>query len=445
MFGVYPTDPPPPIVDANGHALVPVLGRTTAAGLSPSAQPLAPIVRTASAVETQRPAIAAVPTEAVAAEPSIQTDPVWDGAPAQTDRFFGGVEYVLFWMQHNHTPALVQVLPPALANFSLNGGSLPPGAATTVYGRDGTDPGAMSGVRVFLGMYFDDCRHWGIDASYLQLFQKGDSFAVNSPGVPVIGRDFLDVATGTDTFLRYTTPDGLSRGFIRVDSPVQFDTFDVNLRAQGPSMLSDRVDYFTGFRYMRLRDAVTINSGATILDPTGAAPPFTITSNEAFRATNTFYGWQTGLETHYRWGCWNLELIGKFAAGWVRQEVNISGQSTTQLGTAPPIVFPNQSILFVQKSNAGSYHRDRFAVLPEFMANLGYQITPHIRATIGYDVLTLSSIERSGTAIDSGVNPQSTRYITVHQASTAARPGFAFSSNDDWWLQGLTAGLEFNF
>ena len=68
------------------------------------------------------------------------------------------------------------------------------------------------------------------------------------------------------------TPDGLTTGYIRVDAPAKMYTFDANLRAEGPSVLSDRVDYLLGFRYLNLKDSVSIDSGATINSAVKRAP-----------------------------------------------------------------------------------------------------------------------------------------------------------------------------
>jgi Putative beta barrel porin-7 (BBP7) len=418
--------------------------------LQPLATPTGVTIKPVAFQTDQLPSPQSAPSPApviMGEEPVVATAPVRKAPTDDTGRWFGNIDYVLFWMKHNPTPPLVQVLPANLADFNVTGNALPPGAAKTLFGGDGPDGpdhGSFDGARVQLGFYFDDAKCWGVDGSYLQFAQKSENFAIASAGVPVIGRGFHDVGVNEDSFLRYTTPDGLSTGYIRVDAPTQVYTFDANLRAEGPSVLSDRVDYFMGLRYLNLRDSVTIDSGATINNTTGA-PPFTITSHEAFKATNEFYASQVGLETHYRWGCFTIEFTGKVAVGWVNQEVRIDGFSTTQTGAAAPVVFPNQSILYVQPSNVGNHSRDKFAIMPEGLVQIGYQITPHIRATVGYDVWDLSSVERSGAAIDTNVNPQMTKYIQVQQPSTVRAPTFSFTGADDWWANGLTLGLEFTY
>jgi Putative beta barrel porin-7 (BBP7) len=429
----------------------PVIGRGAApdsnSSALPPAQPLQPFFPTAPAVKTVAGQAVAGPTATPApasVQPTVVTEP--GGCNTCGDdvgRFFGGVEYALFWMRRNTVPPLVQVLPANLANFEANGNNLPPGAAATVFGADGINGGDFNGVRVYGGAYFDDAKCWGVDGSYLQTFQKTDSFAIASPGIPVIGRGFINTEAAESAFLRYTTPDGGSTGFIRVDAPLQMYTFDANLRAQGPSMLSDRVDYLSGFRYFNLRDSVTIDSGVNI-DNFSNGMPLAVFSHEQFKASNEFYGSQVGLQTHYRYGCFSMDLTGKFAVGWVHQQVQIDGFSTTQLGASPPQAFPNQSILYVQPTNAGNYSRDHIAIMPEFMAQFSYQFTPHLKATIGYDLFTLSSVERSGEAIDPFINPSNTKYIVTQTASTLRQPSFAFSGTD-YWANGLTAGLAFTY
>ena len=65
-------------------------------------------------------------------------------------------------------------------------------------------------------------------------------------------------------------------------------------------------------------------------------------------------------------------------------------------------------------------------------------------AAAGYDALVLSSVERSGDAINRNVNPALTKFIQTQQPSTVLQPNFGFRA-DGWWAQGLTAGLAVTF
>jgi hypothetical protein len=351
---------------------------------------------------------------------------------------FGSVDYLLFKVRRGPAPPLVQTIPPEIAPIALATGDLPPGAATTIFGNN-IDQGTFTGVRAQIGMWLNNAATVGVDASYLRLFEESTGFSIRSDGVPVIGRGFSDVADGRTAFLVYALPDGTERGFININAPTELDAADLNLRVRGTSICSDRLDVLFGLRYLRLRESIGINSGVVLADPTGG-PPTSITSQELFDTENSFYGSQMGLETHWHYGCFTLDVSGKLAFGWVRQEVGISG--TTQVATPglPTEVLANRTILFVQPTNAGNYERDRFAVLPELLIKLGYQITPHVRATVGYNLLVLTSVVRPGSALDEGVNPSNTDFIAVRTPSTAPRPTFGFNGAD-FWAQGLTAGI----
>ena len=56
--------------------------------------------------------------------------------------------------------------------------------------------------------------------------------------------------------------------------------------------------------------------------------------------------------------------------------------------------------LLAQTTNIGNFSRDRFSAVPEVSAKLGYQVTPNIRAFVGYDLMCWTVIIRPGDAID---------------------------------------------
>jgi hypothetical protein len=151
-----------------------------------------------------------------------------------------------------------------------------------------------------------------------------------------------------------------------------------------------------------------------------------------------------GFQSLFSYGCVTLDVTGKLAMGGVSERVRIEGVAQSQVQGQPPQTFPNQSILFVQPTNAGTYSRGMFAVVPEVLLKLGFQVTPHVRATIGYDLLTVSNVERPGAAVDAGVNPSRTQFIQVRQQSNLPRPAFGFSGTD-FWAQGLTLGVTMTY
>jgi hypothetical protein len=385
------------------------------------------------------------PPAGIAAAPGVACGPLADTiATPLGQRVYGSVDYLLFWIRDNPTPPLVQVIPAQIALMVAQSGDLPPGSTTDIFAGDGTDPGSFNGFRARAGIWLNPSSTVAVEGSYFRLFKESDSFATRSEGVPVIGRAFVDVAAARNAFLFYALPDGSQRGFINVNAPTELDGFEVNLRVKGYTVFSDRQDLIGGFRYLELCESVTINSGASFPNP-GGLPPTTITSTESFRTENQFYGSQIGLETFWGYRCFTLELIGKIAFGFVQQDVTIEGTAQMSVPGQPVQTFPNESILFVQPTNAGRFERNFFAVLPEMEVKLGYQVTPNIRATVGYDILALSNVIRPGSAIDVGVNPANTRFIATSQPDDPQRrPSFVFNGTD-FWAQGLTLGVTVTY
>ena len=68
----------------------------------------------------------------------------------------------------------------------------------------------------------------------------------------------------------------------------------------------------------------------------------------------------------------------KWGIGWMNQEVVATGSNTF---TSPAGVADTQSGgLYAQGANFGVYERDKFAFNYELGFNLGYNITPRVRA-----------------------------------------------------------------
>jgi putative beta barrel porin BBP7 len=324
--------------------------------IKPVSQP-APAKPAVRSTTTQAPASIAA-TAVPSAIPAITTDiSAAPAGPVTTDgvnwpepknrvngRVYGSAEYFLAWMRKGTNTGLVQTVSPADANVAIQTGELPPNATADIFGDGGTNPGAFSGVRGSLGVWLDECSNWGAEVVYTEIFRQSDGFNIVSPGIPVIGRNFIDVSANRQSFLRYTNPNGTQQGFINVDAPSQAVGGEFNIRYAGCAIFADRTEYLSGFRYFNLREALSIDSGSRFLTPAGAVTSM-FDSSEFFRTRNEFYGGQSGFESHFYRGCWTLDVAGKIAMGNMHQEVLIQGSTTATQPGLPPQFFPNQSLL----------------------------------------------------------------------------------------------------
>jgi hypothetical protein len=192
------------------------------------------------------------------------------------------------------------------------------------------------------------------------------------------------------------------------------------------------VDLLGGWRHINLDDTLTVTEAFTAFGAAG--PDFNFAGVDQFKAQNRFDGAQIGLDGELRYNRWSLGARGMVALGNVNERVNVQGFNV-QNG-----VTTQGDLLTVPNGNIGVFERNRFAWAPEVNFKLGYQVTDHMRAFVGYDILYLSSVVRAGEQVNLAVDP-------THLgggATTAAQPPFAFHSSD-YWAQGLNFGLEFRY
>jgi hypothetical protein len=91
----------------------------------------------------------------------------------------------------------------------------------------------------------------------------------------------------------------------------------------------------------------------------------------------------------------------------------------------------------------GTYSRDRFAVVPEASATLGYQLARGLRMTVGYTFIFLSRVARPGDQIDLALNPNLFP-PEEDPFSGPLRPAFPFRDSR-FWAQGISFGLEYRW
>jgi hypothetical protein len=342
-------------------------------------------------------------------------------------RVYVGVEYLMWWMQKQHFQPLLTKGDPADA---------PPGAVgqpgTMAIFSDRVGPNGFSGARVSLGLWLDAQQTWGIEANYFFLGQRhlallaghnGDPAATSTLNVP-----FFNADTGLEDAVQIGVP-GIQAGNITAVTSHRFGGAEVNVLGRLFQGNNFRFSVMGGFRYLSLTESFDLSQTTTaVAPPPGVNEGFT----DSFSTSNHFSGGQLGLEAEFAYDQWVLDLQGKFGFGSMTQRVTISGSQTTIDATGATVTAPGG--LFTGASNSGEHSRTQSAFVPEFAANLGYRITPHITATVGYTYLYISHVARPSDQIDRSVN----------FAAPATHPAFSFNSTS-FWTQGISVGLQFRF
>jgi hypothetical protein len=346
------------------------------------------------------------------------------------DRVWVGAEYLYWWVRGNQIPPLIGRVP-----ASLVGTELPPGAITPLFGDSKLrfEEGS-SGGRFTLGSWLDDGECNGVEGSFFYLAQRHIHFAASGAGDPVVGPIFFDATNGRETII---TPAFPSRATETTSASATEHLWgaELNYRTHLVTFGHSPLDLLAGVRYLDHENSVAIDSAIDFL---GSG---TRSFHDSFEARNRFYGGQLGASLDLHEGPWSLLLVGKLGLGGVVESVNITGFTADNFAGLPPRIFSGG--ILTATSNLGKHTHSTFAFLPEFTANLGYQITSQLRVFVGYNLLVLEHAVYPGDAMDV-VNPANIRGLIVNNPSNIIRPLGNFRE-ERLWAQGLNFGLEFHF
>ncbi|VTS02027.1 BBP7 family outer membrane beta-barrel protein [Tuwongella immobilis] len=391
------------------------------------------------------------------------------GLPPQ--RFMMSAEYLSWWTKGTTAPALATNSP--VNSFGIIG---QPGTTVVAGGQDLLD-NRRDGMR-FRGVWWcDPCQLWGIDASIFFTNDLSDSYNYSnnpfaSPQAPnaLLARPFSTQNFGNlfgGQFAEAVASIGELAGNMTIASESSLWGAELNGRRRLWRGCDWNVDGLIGYRYVSLRDTISITERIYGLPQSQTFSGTIVTVNDSFRTTNHFHGGQLGLTGSIQRGRWELDWRTSVALGTVSQNIEIEGsQNVLSAGTgtaAPFFTGPAQpGGLLALNSNIGSYDRNRFAWMPELGVNLNYALTPRLKAFVGYNFMYLSSVVRAADQIDTTVDINRVpRFpVPVFQPGTqvplglgapgtappfpGVRPTPTFRDTD-FWAQGISFGLKFDW
>jgi hypothetical protein len=358
-------------------------------------------------------------------------------------RFWGRAEVLGWWVDGFSVPPLVTT---SLAGTArADAGVLGRPGTTVLFGNESLAGDLRLGGRLTVGGWLGSSRQSGVEAIFFGLQSSGSNFAATSAGTPILARPFFNVEPGfegQDAELA-AFPGELS-GNISVRSETKLYGLEVLYRHKLSQEWPRRVDLVAGWRYAQLEDDLLITDSKEVLSgATGLAVGTTLSEFDHFHTKNIFNGAEVGM-VYERWWCqWGIEGVIKVALGNTHSEALINGSTTVSV---PVPGGPNETIvtpagLLAQASNIGTRERDDFAVIPELGMNVGYDLTPNLRATVGYTFIYWSRVARPGDQIDTNLN--------LSQLPPGPLVGIpspvASWSITDMWVQGISAGIDYRF
>jgi outer membrane protease len=290
-----------------------------------------------------------------------------------------------------------------------------------------------------LGRWFDCNQTTGLEISYLTAETDTSGFFATSAGTTIIARPFYNVDTGKQD-ARLISYSEVNDGSIDVSARSHLDGLDFTMRHGLFWDSSRRLDFMAGYRYMQLKDVFRTHEATFSTDPSGLVPIGTATSiHDLFDTKNEFNGANLGFAGRMQNNRWSVDLLMKLGIGNTRSRVNLQGSST--ITTPDGKVASYDSGLLVLDSNTQSITHNHFSMIPEIGINLGYDLTPRMRATVGYSLIYWSHVARAGDQVNTDLNPNEFQSTTW---TGAAIPRETFVV-DDYWIQGLNVGLDLHF
>jgi hypothetical protein len=387
-----------------------------------------------------------------------QPEGLQDGAafsgPGQDYRIYARGEALVWWVRGFYLPPLVTT---SSANIPQTLQGLPGPGTTLLFGNTNSPSGPIPGARFTAGYFIDPCGLWAVEGTFFFLGRETGHFNADSSQFPVIARPFIDAATGQELRELTATPGGplatdllRLRGAIAVNTHSQLWGAEANVRRQLCCGCNYNVSGLAGFRYLDLREGVTIQetvvSAASLPIPSIFDAGNQITVLDSFQTHNRFYGGQLGLQGEMRRGRWSLWGSAKLGLGSNHQTISIAGSQTVVTLAGARETF-NGGLLALP-SNSGTFSREQISFVPEVGLKLGYNLTDNLRVFFGYDFLYWTNVVRPGDQIDTTLtSTQIPNFFIpprVTPPGTPLRPVVPFRSTG-FWAQGLNAGLEFRY
>jgi hypothetical protein len=369
--------------------------------------------------------------------------------------FWVDAQYLHFWFKEAPIPVplLTGGIPPLIASQGF--GVLNQPGTQVLIGNETIDQGQTDGARITVGGWLDPYHYpgkqdIGFEASYFVLprISAERTNGADATGTPLLARPVIDASTGQETSLVVAAPGlfGSTADGFSVHTSTEMWGAEANVFMPLIGTCHLMVGGLLGFRYLNLEESLEISQNSTPLNK-GAAffngmplmPGQTLNIFDDFETRNNFYGGQVGANLSFHYNRLSINATGKVALGTIHQVVEISGNTSVNLGGV------TQSVpggLLALPSNSGGFGHYVFAVAPEGSLTIGYQITENIHFNCGYTFMSINNVVRPGQQIDRTIDATAlpTSQTFGQPTLTPGHPAFEFQRSD-FWAQGLSAGI----
>ena len=367
------------------------------------------------------------------------------GSPRE--RLWFQSEGLLMWTKSLNIPPLVTTGPSVGPAPLATPGTLD-AAGTMILVDKQIGFSTAAGGRFTLGGWVLPDAPLGVEVSYMFLGDGVGKRSLSSSGQPgsqPLSFPFFNVVNGAEAATSIALPgaNGFG-GTVEIRTITRLQGWEVSAGTDFGNFGRFHVTGLAGYRYLGINESLNFSTTSTDINATGIV--FRTADN--FSTSNAFNGAQIGLRTDLCYGPLTFNATSKVALGDIHEHTSISGVTVTNiynnLGT--PQTF-NTGYL-AAGTNSGTQSRDRIAIVPEFQLGTAYQPCSWLRLSLGYQGIYVNNVARPTDQIDRGINTSQFSGIVFNPTPALvgpARPALLPVAHSDFWVQGLTAGMEFKF
>ena len=400
-------------------------------------------------------ALAAAPASAQVAQTVAPADP-------GTSRLYGGIEYLHWWVKGAPLSVpLVSTGPEAnKEGFLTNSNSrILYGApfAPAVGGNDQQSFPGFSGSRVTLGYQLDDAGY-AVEVSGFLLQSRTTTFqargdATGQPGlrvpvfnsVPYVPGGMCDPTHATLCLVPQTedgvplaVPGDLTGG-VKITNSLQLGGLDLTGVIPLYRDASWQISALAGGTFLQLSEGFNLTADLEGLQTSDLYAGQSGVAVDEFKTRNRFYGATLGARGRYDHGPLFVESSARLSLGASEEVLTVNGGY--QDINAPFASSQGPYGIFAMPANEGRFSQTHFAVVPQVQLKLGYQITPAIAVTVGYDFLYDSNVIRPGDQINRNI-PKGQTFQQDGTPASLTSPARLFRTTD-FFAQGITVGITF--
>ena len=285
-------------------------------------------------------------------------------------------------------------------------------AGPVAYGGQSISSPMQAGLSLAAGLWMNEARTMGWDASFLYLNGTGSNSLVGPTADTVLVLPVGGVAAVT-----LADPATGRLGAFQAGLDTLFATADVNYRNNLFCSPDSRLDALVGYRYGRLSDDYEVYGKR--LNPAGEIIRF----RDEAHTQNHFHGGQIGLAGEWRAGRWFATGTGKVAFGVVFSEATLEGKFRQDLVVVPFGLYSRPGL-------SGTQERSQFAVMPAAGFSVGRQIGDHGRVSLGYQLLYMNRVARGPELMEPALTP----------AVAATEP-----ATEGFWVQSFSLSAEWRY